>query len=206
MNIRDKNNVLGNLQSFGNFILELGCGNRKRIKNSIGIDTIDSDCVDIVGDVFDVLNELPNGSVDAVYSHSFFEHIDDTEKLMKELARVIKANGHLEITVPHFSNPYFYSDCTHRRFFGLYTFCYFCEQNIFSRVVPTYEHEIKFKLENVRLIFKSPPPFYLRYGIKKIFQFIFNICRFMQELYEENFSHIFPCYDVTYIMRRKSVQ
>lgn len=203
MKIHDKNNVLGNIQNNGNFILELGCGNRKRIENSIGIDIIDYDNVDIVGDVFDVLNEIPNGSIDVVYSHSFFEHIDDLKKLMTELARVVKTDGHLEITVPHFSNPYFYSDYTHRAFFGLYTFCYFCEQNLFRRVVPTYEHEINFELEDVKLIFKSPPPFYLRYGIKKILQFIFNMSRYMQEFYEENCSYIFPCYDIKYFMRRK---
>jgi len=202
MGIQDKNEILKKLASLDNIVLEMGCGPNKRVTNAIGIDAIDYECVDIVGDIFSVLSRFPEKSVDAIFSYHFVEHIDDIDSLLSELARVIKTDGQLNIVVPHFSNPYFYSDPTHRTFFGLYTFSYFSQDEIFSRKVPTYNHAIKFSVVNVDLIFKSSPPFYFRHGVKKVFGLLFNSCNYMKELYEENFCYLFPCYEVVYQLRR----
>jgi hypothetical protein len=58
--------------------------------------------------------------------------VPDLPRLIEELGRVMAPGAALTIIVPHFSNPFYYSDPTHRTPFGLYTMAYFCDQ-IFSR-------------------------------------------------------------------------
>lgn len=200
-----RNNALDRLKSTECIVLELGCGTRKRHAEAIGIDAIDYPSVDIVGDIYEVLAQFPPRSVDAVYSYHFVEHVPDVPKLLSELARILKPNGALEFVAPHFSNPYFYSDPTHRSFFGLYTFCYFASNSPFARQVPTYGYKTQFRIAKVDLIFKSPRPFVFRYGIKRVIGSLFNSCTYLRELYEENFCYLFPCYEVRYILRRQEL-
>jgi SAM-dependent methyltransferase len=201
--IVDKHNILSRITEIGDLRLELGCGSHKRNKDTIGIDVIDYECVDIVGDVYDVLRKIPGNSVSAVYSYHFFEHVKDIEAIMKELARIIEENGILVVVTPHFSNPYYYSDHTHKNQFGLYSFSYLSDDSIFIRKVPHYDKSFEFDLCKVNLIFMSPRPFYLRWGLKKLFQVIVNLNRYMMEFYEENLCYIVPCYEIRYEMIKK---
>jgi len=166
MSLIDKSNILQRVDSMSYLTMELGCANSKRNKEAIGVDLLDFPDVDIVGDVYEVLASLPQHSLDAVYSYHFVEHVPDLPQLISELARVVKPNGYVEFVAPHFSNPYFYSDPTHRSFFGLYTFCYFSSKSPFVRHVPTYGYKAAFEIHKVDLIFKSARPFYIRYGLK----------------------------------------
>lgn len=204
MGIVDKKCILARWPTLPRVALELGCGNRKRDPDSIGVDALDYECVDIVGDIFEVLGAMPDGTVDDVYSSHFLEHVSDAPRLLDELARVLKMGGRLAITVPHFSNPYFYSDITHRASFGLYSMSYFSVDRQLTRKVPSYQRELFYELQAVRLVFKSSPPFYLRHAIKKLVGAIANINSYTKELYEEMFCHIFPCYEVQYELRRIS--
>lgn len=203
MNITDKRGILGQLDSLRNIRLEIGCGPKKKIPGAIGIDALDYDEVDIVGDAFDVLRHIPDSCVDGIHSFHFLEHVYNLQELVDEFARILKPAGDLEIVVPHFSNPYFYSDPTHRIFFGLYTFCYYADESLFERKVPVYQKSIMFELIEVNLGFKSSRPFWIRHAMKKIVGWFFNSNNFMKEFYEENLSHIFPCYEIRYRLRRK---
>jgi len=198
----DKKDVLSNLPS-GGVRLEIGCGESKKDNEAIGIDRIDYDCVDIVGDALEVLKRFPDGSVAHIYTSHFLEHVGNIDELISEFGRVLVAGGECEIRVPHFSNPFFYSDSTHKTFFGLYTMSAFAEDRLHSRRVPTYSNDVFFVLESVDLVFKSPPPFYFRYLIKRLVGSIFNSCAYMRELYEENFCYVFPCYELIYVLVRK---
>ena len=197
----DKNNTLSNLGTLKCVELELGCGGKKLKNDSIGIDLIDYDCVDIVGDIFKVLAAFPDETVDKIVAHHFIEHIDNLSDLITEFNRVVKNGGTIEILVPHFSNPFFYSDPTHRNFFGLYTFqYYFNSESIFKRKVPNYNSKLKMEVISVDLFFKSYKPNYLRHGFKKLFQLFFNFNTTTKEMYEELFCYIIPCYEVKYII------
>jgi ubiquinone/menaquinone biosynthesis C-methylase UbiE len=198
----DKKNVLANIKNLKRITLELGCGDRKRIPDAVCIDIIDYDCVDIVGDVCEVLKMFPKQSIDAVFSYHCFEHIENLNLLMNELARVTKHGALIEVVTPHFSNPYFYSDYTHKNLFGLYTFCYFSFDSLFKRKVPKYNRVIVFELMCVDLIFKSSPPFYLRHGFKKIFEKVINISSYTKEFYEEFMCFLLPCYELRYVLRK----
>lgn len=180
--------------------LELGCGPRKRHADAIGIDRLDCDGVDLVGDVFDILHSLPAARVQSVHAYHFFEHVDDLSALLDEVARVMQPGGLLDVEVPHFSNPYFYSDPTHSKFFGLYTFSYLARDGLFRRRVPQYGHAPDFELADVRLDFDSP--FLIRGLVKRAIGPLFNLSRWLQEFHEENLCHILPCYQLRFSLRR----
>ena len=108
-------------------IAKLGCGEKKRL-GRINVDKLNMPNVDIVADLENGLGFLPDNSVDEIHSRSVLAHIENFEFLMTELVRVLKKSGTAHMYMPHFSNPYYYSDYTHRRFFGLYSFYYFVSE------------------------------------------------------------------------------
>lgn len=198
--ILDKHNTMDNLNNRNQVILDLGCGPRKRNKNWIGIDLLDYEGVDIVGDVYEIIGKFPPDSVDEVHSYHFFEHIPDVALLLKELQRVLKEGGLIEIVVPHFSNPYYYSDYTHKNFFGLYSLSYLVSDNIFKRKVPQYQRQLDLKLESVYLRFTSP--FGITRLIRFFYQLVFNSFNIMKEIYEDSWSNTFSCFEIKYILRK----
>jgi len=202
MSLIDKHSLLSNLNSRGPVTVELGCGPRKRYPGSIGIDAIDFENVDIVADAAEALRAFPPGSVDLVTSSHFLEHVPDVSQFIEEMVRVVRPGGRIEVVVPHFAHPYFSSDPTHRHRFGLYTFSYLAEDGILRRGVPSYVRRHDLHLRSVDLVFKSTRPFYGRHVLKRMVGWIFNSCRYMQELYEENFCYVFPCYEIRYVLEK----
>jgi hypothetical protein len=194
----------GALERQGLLKLDLGCGPSKRSIDHVGVDALDGPAVDVVGDVVDVLRALADESVAEVYSSHLFEHIDDLYSLVDELERVLVLGGRLHVVVPHFSNPYFYSDPTHRRPFGLYTFSYLADDRTLRRRVPTYGHDQRFRLEGVRLNFRSSTEFRLRYRLKAALGRAVNRSVWLQEFYEENFAWILPCYELEFLLVKVS--
>jgi hypothetical protein len=164
----------------------------------VGVDAIDTPGVDVVGDVFEVLRLLDDDSVTEVYSSHLFEHIDDLGGLVTEIERILAVGGLLHVVVPHFSNAYFYSDPTHRRPFGLYTFSYFADDPILTRRVPTYGHVPRLRLESARLNFRSSIEFRLRYRAKAAVGRLVNSNSWLKEFYEENLAAILPCYELEF--------
>lgn len=166
------------------------------------MDLLDYPTVDVVGDVFDVLGRIPDGAVAAVHSAHFLEHVSDVPALLEELARTIRPGGTLDAVVPHFSNPYYYSDLTHRSQFGLYTLSYLAEDPLHRRTVPSYERAPSFRIRSVRLRFKSPRPFYGRYAAKRVVEGVVNSSRWTREFYEENLTWLLPCYEIHFALER----
>jgi ubiquinone/menaquinone biosynthesis C-methylase UbiE len=154
--------------------------------------------VNIVADLEKGLHFFDDASVDEIHSESFFEHIENLEALMREIVRVLKPGGRNYLFVPHFSNPMYYSDYTHRRFFGLYTFYYFsAQQDKLIRKVPFFYTDIRVRVVYQRLRFASS--FRGVRFLKKVFEKVVNSSSFMQEFYEENLCNLVPCYGMDVI-------
>ncbi len=178
-------------------IVELGCGRKER-PGRITIDKADMPHVNIVADIEDGLGFLPDKSIDEIHCRSVLEHIENFEHLMSEIVRVLKDVGTAHIFVPHFSNPYYYSDFTHKRFFGLYTFYYFVEsKNQLKRKVPDYYTSLRIRIISQRLVFRSA--FKLLNPWKKLFGWLVNRHHLLQEFYEENLCYAFPCHGIEII-------
>lgn len=179
-------------------ILELGCGNKKVYSESIGIDIGNYPAVDFVGDAIELLGQLPEGSVDMIYSSHLIEHVDDVREFLIAMVRVLKVGSSIEIIVPHFSNPFFYSDPTHKTTFGLYTCSYFATSDLFSRSIPGYSLISGVRLDSVKLGFKSYRPNYLRHSVKMAFGYLINSSNWLKEFYEECLCWLFSCYEIHY--------
>jgi predicted SAM-dependent methyltransferase len=184
--------------------LDLGCGPTKRLPGAIGIDILEYPGVDVVGNVYDVLDALPPASVSQVHSSHFFEHIDDPAGLVKSLARVVRPGGTVVTVVPYFSHPPFYSDPTHRATYGLYSFSYLAKDTRYRRDVPNYFGEHAFEVTGVELTFHAPKPNYVRFGVSKAVQKLVNRRPQAQEKYELKWCWIFPAKEIIYTMVRRS--
>lgn len=201
--IVDKRGLLKNPHELQNAVIELGCGPKKRHEGSIGIDIIDGAAVDLVGDALTVLRQLPAGSARLVTSSHFLEHVADPGAMLDEMSRLLAPGGEIEIIVPHFGHPYFRSDPTHQALgYGLYTMSYYAQDPHFSRKVPGYVRREHLTVRSVDLRFKAAVPFYGRYAFKRVVGMLFNSCRYMQELWEENLAYVFPCYEIRYVLGR----
>jgi hypothetical protein len=193
---------LGQARDLRDAILELGCGPKKRHPQSIGIDIADWPGVDVVADAKEVLDSLPDGLVSEIHTAHMLEHLDSTD-IVASCSRVLKVGGTLSVIVPHFSNPYFYSDPTHKQAFGLYTFAYLADDALFRRRVPRYSAVSSLELVDVRLRFKAARPFYLRYALGRAIEALVNMGRWTQELYESHFVFLFPCYELHYTLVKR---
>lgn len=184
--------------------LDVGCGRRKQGPDWLGIDQDPTSDADFKADVFSVLESFPENSVDELRAAHFLEHLEDVARFVAEMTRVLKPGGQACITVPHFSNALYYSDPTHKTAFGLYSFCYFSQSDLFLHQVPGYVRQPQLRLESVYLNFKASRPFYLRYALRKAVGFMVNLTGFFQEVYEDCFSGLVSCYEVRYILRKQS--
>lgn len=194
----DKRNLIPQFAQLDNIVLDLGCGPLKKNKTWIGIDILDSEGVDIVGDVYEIINAMPDQSIDEVHAYHFFEHVPDVPGLLVALSRVLKKTGFIKVVVPHFSNAYFYSDYTHKTFFGLYSFSYLVKDNLLQRRVPNYNVNTGLQLKSVFLHFKSP--LLINRPFRKVWQLLFNSSTLMKEWYEDSWSGSFPCYEIEFVL------
>ena len=187
----------------GGLCLNLGCG-KLRYPGHLGVDLGDSPAVDVQMDVLSFIKSLPNESVASVYSRHMLEHFEpeDLRTLITELDRVLRTGSQMKFIVPHYSNPFYYSDPTHRQFFGVHTFSYFCESSCLPRGVPTYARVSGWHLTDVRLGF-------VPYGRVRILgrnvmmpadmlNVFINKSKKRIEIFERYFASIFSIYEVTF--------
>lgn len=131
--------------------LDLGSGGPGR-DGCYGVDFFELPGVAIQADLNAPLSALPANSVGRVRSSHCLEHISQFMQLMDELHRIVRPDGSIEITVPHFSNPYGYSDPTHVRFFGLFSFNYFVEtMKQPARKVPNFYSDTRFDITRIEI-------------------------------------------------------
>lgn len=186
------------------FVIDLGCGPKKK-PGRIAIDKMDLPHVDIVADIEEGLPFLPDHCVDEIHCRSILEHVQNFENLMGEIVRVLKAGGRAYVFVPHFSNPYYYSDYTHKRPFGLYSFYYFVEpENQLRRKVPHFYTDIRIDIISQRLVFRSP--FWLSRQLKKTIGFFFNLHSCLMEFYEQHLCYTFPCDGIEIVFTSATAQ
>jgi len=134
--------------------LDIGCGPAPT-PGFLGVDQVELPGVAIVADLNRGLPELPDNSVGEIVTNHCLEHVSEFIGLMRELHRVTAPGGRITITVPHYSNPFGYSDPTHVRFFGLYSMSYFVpsERQTQRRKVPSFYVDFNFDIASVQIRF-----------------------------------------------------
>ena len=182
--------------------LRLNLGSGGTVKPDFyGVDHLALDGVDIQADLNAPLDWLPDDSVDEIYSRHVFEHIQDILGLMREVHRVAKPGATVRIIVPHFSNPYYYSDLTHCRPFGLYSFYYFCDRadQPRGRKVPAFYVDFRFRVESLQI------RFYKRGWIDKLFAkpigALVNLSHGTRDWYERRLCRLFHASEMEVVLR-----
>lgn len=180
--------------------IDIGSGPRPR-PGFYALDQLELDGIDIVADLNEPLDQLPDNCAEHIFSSHTLEHVEKLLPLLAEIHRIAKPGAVIEIIVPHFSNPYYYSDPTHVRFFGLYTMNYFVDTEKQPKAwrVPTFYSKTRFDMEQVKIAFYR---FNLwdRLTVPLLRAFV-NSSPGTQNFYERRLSWLFPAAEIRYRMR-----
>lgn len=114
-------------------ILDLGCGNRKRL-GAIGIDANPDTDADVVHDLNFFPYPFAVSYFDEIYADNVIEHLDDVMKVMEELHRISKPGALLKVIVPYFRARWAFIDPTHKHFFTVDSFSYFDPTHIHNKL------------------------------------------------------------------------
>ena len=130
--------------------LDIGCSYHK-LPGYLGVDIEAGPDVDVRAD----MNALPfkTSSIDLVHTRHTLEHVDDPHGCIKELYRICKPDGIIRIIVPHYSNPAYWADVTHKRPFSARSFEYYDLQLAKRSGFPIYLPEVDFRTKRIRLTF-----------------------------------------------------
>jgi SAM-dependent methyltransferase len=168
--------------------LNLGCGTDIR-KDWVNLDIADIEGVDIVHDI----NKLPlpfgNEEFDHILCNNILEHVEYVP-LLKELHRILKRGGILEICVPHFTSQDNFIDPTHRKMFSYRTFEFFVMNSSFER---GYYFDFHFgKIISSKITFQKHLLVY-NYLVEPLV----NLSEGSKKLFEATFlSRLFPAFCV----------
>jgi SAM-dependent methyltransferase len=105
-------------------ILDVGCGQNK-YPGAIGIDSNPRTKADVIHDLGNVPYPFQENEFDLIICRHVIEHVPDVMAFITELHRVAKPNGRIEIVTPHYTNPDWPTDPTHRNHFNSYSFTCF---------------------------------------------------------------------------------
>ena len=112
-------------------ILDVGCGWNKT-PGAIGIDSNPQTHADVIHDLGRLPYPFANDEFDEIVCRHVAEHVPDVMGFVTELYRVAKPGGRITITTPHYSNPDWPTDPTHRNHFNSYSFnCFIEERQVF---------------------------------------------------------------------------
>lgn len=102
-------------------ILDVGCGANK-YEGAIGLDNNPRTAADVIHDLGQVPYPFPDNEFDLIVSRHVVEHVPDVMDFIGELYRITKNGGRIRLVTPHYTNPDWATDPTHRNHFNSYSF------------------------------------------------------------------------------------
>jgi len=173
--------------------LNLGCGTDIRI-DCINLDSIALPGVDIVHDLERLPLPFKSEYFNRIYCFNVLEHLDYIP-VIREIHRILKKDGTVNIRIPHFTSRFSHVDPTHKKMFSFETFYFFTKCSRFGR-----EYYFDFIFERVlfsRITFNNKIPYnwYL--------ESIINLNDKAKTIYEATFlSRLFPAVDIEIILQK----
>ncbi len=165
--------------------LNVGCGTEIR-GGWINLDSVKLPGVDIVHDIETFPLPFDEETFDIILCRDVLEHVEYVP-VLRELHRILKKGGAINIRVPHFTSRRNYDDPTHKKMFSIRTFEYFIKN---SRVSRDYYFDFHFnKIAFTKITFEKKFYFY-----NYLIEIIINAGNKTKEtLYEATFlSRLFP--------------
>jgi SAM-dependent methyltransferase len=161
-------------------VLNLGCG-RVRIAEAVNVDVTSDTNPDVVHD----LNRRPwpfaANQFRVIHANDVIEHLEDTVGTMEEIYRICVPGAVVNIIVPHFSSAGAYTDPTHRRYFGAFTFDYFAESHPLS-----FYSRCRFKPRSLNIVFHP----------SLLNKLVWRLANRDPEAYERRWAWMFPAWFV----------
>ncbi|HEX8097913.1 MAG TPA: class I SAM-dependent methyltransferase [Pyrinomonadaceae bacterium] len=115
----------------GKKILDVGCG-RNKYPGAVGLDFNSRTDADVIHDLGVVPYPFADDEFDEVVSRHVIEHVPDVMAFVSELHRITRPGGRIRIVTPHYSNPDWPTDPTHRNHFNSYSFnCFTRDRSVF---------------------------------------------------------------------------
>ena len=179
-------------------VLDVGPGVRK-YPGSIGIDRLKLSTVDIVHNIEEIPWPIEDNTFDLVFCSHVLEHVRNLEGVMKEIYRILKPSGVVDITCPHFSNRTAFTDPTHVRFIGFCTFDFFCQGSYserWSNFVKYYDTDFIMLEQKFHFVRRRPPQ---RLKFLKLFDPFVNA---FPIVYERFFAFIFPSTELIFKLQK----
>jgi SAM-dependent methyltransferase len=102
-------------------ILDVGCGSNK-FPGAIGVDNNPRTAADVIHDLGVVPYPFADNEFEEIISRHTVEHVPDVMAFITELYRITKPGGRIKLVAPHYTNPDWANDPTHRNHINSYTF------------------------------------------------------------------------------------
>lgn len=127
-------------------ILDIGCGTNK-VAGAIGMDFNPRTAADVIHDLDDLPYPFADSSFDEVIGRHVIEHVANPLAVMCELHRITRTGGVVKLVAPHWTNPDFATDLTHRNHLNSYSFRNLTE----DRAVFDFYADVRFRQRLVRV-------------------------------------------------------
>lgn len=110
-------------------VLNLGAGRDRSMPDAVTVDRVAATNPDVVHDLDVYPWPFETDSFDQIICRDVIEHLADVVRAMEEMHRITRPGGRIHIVTPHYSCANSYTDPTHRRHLGYYSFDYFTGEN-----------------------------------------------------------------------------
>ncbi len=160
-------------------VLNLGAGKDRSVDGAVTLDRVADTSPDIVHNLDFFPWPIEDNSFDVVVAKEIIEHLTDVVRVMEEIHRILKPNGRVIITTPHFSCANSFTDPTHRHHLGYYSMHYFTGENQWNFYTKARYRKISARIN-----------FYGRYKNLHISW----LANWSPRFYEEHLCWIFPAW------------
>jgi len=137
-------------KTFQGNVLAIGCGMRQTETGTIRLDISPEVNPDILWNLDHFPYPLDDSSFSEIECFDVIEHLTDITKSMQEFHRILKPNGLLRITTPHFSCANSYIDPTHKYHLSYFSFDYFESNHKLS-----YYSDANFRIKHRHIQFQG---------------------------------------------------
>jgi len=117
----DRSHIGESVASARPLVLDIGCGTNK-VPGAIGMDNNPRTSADVIHDLDDLPYPFDDDEFDEVIGRHVIEHVRDPMAVMCELHRITRNGGIVKLIAPHWTNPDFATDLTHRNHLNSYSF------------------------------------------------------------------------------------
>ena len=127
-------------------MLDIGCGVNKT-PGAVGMDVNPRTEADVIHDLDDLPYPFPDNEFDEVIGRHVIEHVRDPMGVMCELHRITRPGGLVKLVAPHWTNPDWATDLTHRNHLNSYSF-----RNLTNeRAVFTFYTDVRYRQRQARV-------------------------------------------------------